>query len=757
MEYIYNIIPERFVDSIGWTIVHSLWQSAVIAIILAIILLIFSKFTSKTRYYIASCALVVVLITSTITFFRYYNSYETTKQITSNTTFEENKSSEKEIITYNNSENVKERNQLLTLNSINFKEYFERNIPLIVVFWLLGILFLSLRFISGIAYVQRLKHYRTILPDKELVELMETLKKKVNVSKPVKILESAIAKTPMVVGAIKPVILIPVTSLTGLSEEQIRCIIAHELAHIKRNDYFINLIQSFIEILFFYHPATWWISSQIRSERENCCDDIAIQATGDSVTFVKTLADIEEKRLQSEILSVAFSGKGSLFKRVSRLINQPNMKSNFTEGFIASCAIFLGIFLIAINVYATDTNKLTAEEINPLNIEKEVVEQQRNDANNISVDDKTIYTSKRNQLSQLPQNVNYSNSNNSYNNSENLYGNNGIFPLANDSISDIQDSVLKKVEIAIEKSFEAIDQTQISKTIEEAFKNLNIEATVEKSIEDSNINETVTIDLDASNLGNIIAKSISIASAATTEAGKVIKEIRIDSIVSAAILAANVQEEIDKAIKEKGTSTSVTTSVSHSNSNSSSSSKTRSRSRNNSVSTTSSVSVTNPEFDSEHLEILKSGAKAWNKWRKNNKKIKPNLKGAYLKENNLSGYNLSNCNLSYSNLKEAILIDVNFKGADLSYSNMKEAEISDVNFENANLTKANLKEVTLKKESFKGANLTKANLKEAILIKVNFEKAKLIGTDLSQATLKDVKFRKATIKNTKFPEDYKLK
>jgi beta-lactamase regulating signal transducer with metallopeptidase domain len=117
-----------------------------------------------------------------------------------------------------------------------------------------------------------------------------------HVFKPVTLLESALVKVPTVIGWLKPVILIPPSALIGLTPQQFELILTHELAHIRRHDYLVNLLQTIIETLLFYHPAVWWVSLQIRCERENACDDLAVSLSSDPVIYARTLVEMERLR-----------------------------------------------------------------------------------------------------------------------------------------------------------------------------------------------------------------------------------------------------------------------------------------------------------------------------------------------------------------------------------------------------------------------------------------------------------------------------
>src|SRR5207248_10168500 len=133
------------------------------------------------------------------------------------------------------------------------------------------------------------------------------------------LLESALAEVPVVMGHLRPVILMPVGLFAGLSVDQVEAILLHELAHIRRHDYPINLLQIFVEGLAFYHPAVWWISGVIRAERENCCDDLVVATTGDAHEYAVALAALEQNRWATRETALAANG-GTLVKRIRRML-----------------------------------------------------------------------------------------------------------------------------------------------------------------------------------------------------------------------------------------------------------------------------------------------------------------------------------------------------------------------------------------------------------------------------------------------------
>jgi GWxTD domain-containing protein len=142
------------------------------------------------------------------------------------------------------------------------------------------------------------------------------------VSRPVALLETCLADVPVVIGYLRPVILVPVGLLAGMPAAQVEAILLHELAHIRRRDYLVNLLQMVVEGFLFYHPAIWWISGVIRAERENCCDDLVVAASGDAQEYAAALAALEQTRWAADQAALAATG-GSLVKRIRRLLYQP--------------------------------------------------------------------------------------------------------------------------------------------------------------------------------------------------------------------------------------------------------------------------------------------------------------------------------------------------------------------------------------------------------------------------------------------------
>jgi beta-lactamase regulating signal transducer with metallopeptidase domain len=214
--------------------------------------------------------------------------------------------------------------------------------PWIVTAWIAGVLALSFRLLLGFAEARWLTR-RAVLPaPEEAVSALAGLCRRLAVSRPVRLLSSFAVEVPTAVGTLSPIILVPASAFTGLSAIQLEAMLAHELAHIRRADFLVNLLQSVVETLLFYHPAVWWVSGRIRVERENCCDDLAVEATGNARAYAAALAEMEG--LRAPRIAAAASG-GRLIDRVSRLIAPASVPAHraarWLPGALAGAALLL--------------------------------------------------------------------------------------------------------------------------------------------------------------------------------------------------------------------------------------------------------------------------------------------------------------------------------------------------------------------------------------------------------------------------------
>jgi uncharacterized protein (TIGR03435 family) len=192
-------------------------------------------------------------------------------------------------------------------------------LPWVVAVWLTGATALWVRLIGGLILAARLRSQMVRPVPAVWQQTLDRLKARMRISGPVRLLQSSLVQTPAVVGWLRPVVLTPLGALAGLPAEQMEALLLHELAHIQRYDYLVNMLQRVIEAVLFYHPAVWWVSGHMRAERELCCDDAAVSEVGDAVLYARALAGLG---LLCPPVVMAANG-GSLAHRIGRLLGQP--------------------------------------------------------------------------------------------------------------------------------------------------------------------------------------------------------------------------------------------------------------------------------------------------------------------------------------------------------------------------------------------------------------------------------------------------
>jgi bla regulator protein blaR1 len=339
MNFLQNLLPENLTFALGWTVVHSLWQGIIVAALLAFILYFLRQKKAKTRYQVSVAALFLMFGISVFTFISIVESINRGGQIDENM-----------------SQILRGLSLSQSVDSQSFMQsvlqFFSQNLSFIVLIWLVGIAFFALRMMGGLMYVEILKTRHLTPLSIEWQSKMNLYKNRLAIPQKVQLLESALITIPMTIGWLKPLILLPIGTVNGMSTQQVEAIIAHELAHIAGRDYLLNIIQTIVEILFYYHPAVWFISANIRMERENRCDDVAVALCGNSLTYAKALLAIQEmqhQNIRTYGLAMTFSTnrKGLLLNRIKRILNQPQNRNNIMEKLFATALLVIAVSAFA--------------------------------------------------------------------------------------------------------------------------------------------------------------------------------------------------------------------------------------------------------------------------------------------------------------------------------------------------------------------------------------------------------------------------
>jgi TonB family protein len=212
-------------------------------------------------------------------------------------------------------------------------------VPWLTPLWITGVSLIYLRRVAGGIAVQGLRRRGICSAPEHWQMRLNQLGAQLRVSRPIQLLESALAEAPAVLGHFRPLILVPAGLLAGLPPAQMEAILLHELAHIRRHDYLLNVLQRLAEGLFFYHPCIWWISRVMRVERENCCDDLALSISGDAHEYAGALAALEQHRQAVAEPAVAATG-GNMVKRIRRVL-YPAKSNTPWVSFLAAALLIL--------------------------------------------------------------------------------------------------------------------------------------------------------------------------------------------------------------------------------------------------------------------------------------------------------------------------------------------------------------------------------------------------------------------------------
>ena len=348
------------IDAAGWTLVHFLWQGAVAALVLTVFLRILRS--AGTRYVAATVALAFLVLTAAGTFFLVVSTGADSSNVKEpvRTALQvplvdsvprtvDAPTNERVGVTTPSTakpltDQVTRTEPRQSITSFPWQKWA-------VAIWLSGVVFFALRFLFDWRASRSLRKYATPLMASETVLWLERfaeLKRRIGVSRPVAFLTSAATQVPAVLGVFRPVVILPASMLTRLPPAQVEAILLHELAHIRRHDFLVNLLQTLAETLFFFHPAMWWISGKIRVERENCCDDIAAANCEDVRIYAGALAALEESRTDASAPGLAMAANGGkngghLLKRIRRLARSDRSINRASIGWPSALLGFVAV------------------------------------------------------------------------------------------------------------------------------------------------------------------------------------------------------------------------------------------------------------------------------------------------------------------------------------------------------------------------------------------------------------------------------
>ena len=349
-----SVVSHPLAHSTGWALAHSVWQGALVALAFAAANWLLRESGAQARY-LAGCAALALIIALPVTTVLVAGPSRTPAarlQPVSPT------SAAKGAQASAPAGSVGER----LMTSVFFDSgvadesaaaplaewagaRFESALPWLALAWAACVALLAARLAGGWARATRMARARRHERDapREWERSLLRLARRMKVSRAVRLCRSAMVEVPTVVGWLRPVILVPLGAMAGLTPAQVEAVLAHELAHVRRHDYLVNILQTLVETVLFFHPAAWWISGRVRAEREHACDDLAVEATGDVLLYARALAALEESRQGLRVTELALAANGgSLVRRIQRLIRlQPSAAPHRPRAAAALAAIAL--------------------------------------------------------------------------------------------------------------------------------------------------------------------------------------------------------------------------------------------------------------------------------------------------------------------------------------------------------------------------------------------------------------------------------
>ena len=300
-------ISPEVLRTLGWTLLHFLWQGAGLAALFAVASAVCRS--ASARYALAVGALVLMLVSPVVTFTWLHAQANPAVRTRAEGAMTGPATS---------TQNATAPSGSHAATIAGTRSEPATGMLWLVEAWFLGVLLLSLRTAGGLFLIERMRRKEIRPVAAELYARCMALQRRMGLDRVIRYCECHRLDAPAVLGWLRPVVLLPVRALTGLNEEQIEAVIAHELAHIRRFDCFVNLFQIATETLLFYHPAVWWVSQRVRAEREHCCDDEAIAICGDAVNYARALTLMEEWRTAPALMMAA--NRSPLRERVLRVL-----------------------------------------------------------------------------------------------------------------------------------------------------------------------------------------------------------------------------------------------------------------------------------------------------------------------------------------------------------------------------------------------------------------------------------------------------
>jgi len=337
------------------TFFHSLWIGMILALLTSLIIVATRKSGAAIRYNLLTAVLFLFVVIISLVFYQTLNSGSIHQSFTrpaGATLFSSQISKEAAATIHSPALNQSSSAVIDGIGSL-MNIWTSYSVQIVMV-WFLIICIKCIQLMMGMHAIYYLKNTQTYSAGNFWENKVTELSIKLNIPKNIQILQSGITKVPVVAGHLKPVILIPLGLLNGLSTAEVEAIISHELAHIKRSDYLVNILQSLVEIIFFFNPAVLWLSRLIKEERENCCDDLALTCALTKQDYISALVSCQEFGSNQYVMALT-GRKNQLLGRVSRMVFNKSASLNKMEKIILTLTLISTLIFTAAFTRSTKT------------------------------------------------------------------------------------------------------------------------------------------------------------------------------------------------------------------------------------------------------------------------------------------------------------------------------------------------------------------------------------------------------------------
>ncbi|RPD41639.1 M56 family metallopeptidase [Chitinophaga barathri] len=335
-----SLLPftQDLIRAFGWTLLHSFWQAFFVFACLRIVLWLWPQASASIKYHLSYLSLAGITGWFMATLYTQLSVLREAQELQAVTLNLDPAFIARAV------QQAPARQSGLQTMFPGMESYF----PILVAVYIIGVSVMTIKLCLDLSQLRQVRQQGVTPMGKAWDQHLRGLGMRLGITKKVQLFISDHLQVPVMIGFLKPVILLPAAMVNNLSPEQLEAILLHELAHIKRNDYLLNIFQSIVETILFFNPFVWWISRNIRQEREHCCDDLVIAGTVQPMHYAKALVALEEYRITANPMAMAAAhDKHFLLHRIKRIMEMKTKNLNYSQRFLALLIILTGLVSIA--------------------------------------------------------------------------------------------------------------------------------------------------------------------------------------------------------------------------------------------------------------------------------------------------------------------------------------------------------------------------------------------------------------------------